>query len=392
MRLMKKKLRAALPILILFLLLSAAHSEETPAAHSAPWFFRIWPGFGAVRHVPGTYFISTRGSDSNDGSAEKPWKTLRHSVWRLKAGDVLTVMPGRYPGEWGIRFAASGNRKAWITVQSSGPALFEGSGGFSRRAFIDTAGQSYLRFRNLSFARVGIALHIRKSSHIEIEGIQASHSAYAVRLTDASAVNVRDSGSFACRNGFRGEGQTRDALFERIGAFRSRDDYPGYNKNYLNGDGFIFEDATRRITIRNSVSAEHWDTGFDIKGDDFILESIVAYGNKNGMKLWGDRIQVADALIYRQKRQILADGNHMDGNGLNARSGSARIIRSAFAHNGDWEIKVAKRASVVLEKSRLSHDAEEGGHLFQEGRFRAVDVRAFEKGRPVKLVAVTPED
>ncbi len=45
---------------------------------------------------PAYYVDSLRGDDTDDGSTERPWKTLQHSVQQLKPGDTLYLRDGIY--------------------------------------------------------------------------------------------------------------------------------------------------------------------------------------------------------------------------------------------------------------------------------------------------------
>ena len=42
------------------------------------------------------YYVSTTGSDSNDGSAAHPWRTIQHAASLVTAGYTVHVLPGTY--------------------------------------------------------------------------------------------------------------------------------------------------------------------------------------------------------------------------------------------------------------------------------------------------------
>ncbi len=42
------------------------------------------------------YYLSLKGADSNPGTKSLPWKTLQSSIWKMKAGDTLTIRGGTY--------------------------------------------------------------------------------------------------------------------------------------------------------------------------------------------------------------------------------------------------------------------------------------------------------
>src|SRR5439155_7662068 len=48
-------------------------------------------------HASGSvYYVATNGSDSNDGSLSKPWRTVGKGLVSLNAGDTLLIGQGAY--------------------------------------------------------------------------------------------------------------------------------------------------------------------------------------------------------------------------------------------------------------------------------------------------------
>src|SRR5215467_14511154 len=56
------------------------------------------PGNSAVSDSGGwiQYYVAPTGSDSNDGSATAPWRTISHAAEMVAAGDTVHVLPGVY--------------------------------------------------------------------------------------------------------------------------------------------------------------------------------------------------------------------------------------------------------------------------------------------------------
>ncbi|MGK0619494.1 MAG: hypothetical protein ABWU19_11340, partial [Meiothermus cerbereus] len=63
-----------------------------------------------------TYYVGPGGSNTNDGSRERPWASLAYAVQRLKPGDVLRVLPGNYHGS--VQVTVSGTASQRITIAS----------------------------------------------------------------------------------------------------------------------------------------------------------------------------------------------------------------------------------------------------------------------------------
>ena len=52
---------------------------------------------GSILPAPAaTYYVSTAGNDSGDGSASAPWHTIQHAADALKPGDTAIIRGGAY--------------------------------------------------------------------------------------------------------------------------------------------------------------------------------------------------------------------------------------------------------------------------------------------------------
>src|SRR5262245_37584424 len=50
------------------------------------------------RLLMAAYVVAPYGADANDGSDAAPWQTLQHAALQVKAGDTVTIRPGKYRG------------------------------------------------------------------------------------------------------------------------------------------------------------------------------------------------------------------------------------------------------------------------------------------------------
>src|SRR5205823_9726040 len=50
------------------------------------------------RLTPATYYVSTAGDDTAEGSSAAPWNTLQHAAYAVVAGDTVVVRAGSYAG------------------------------------------------------------------------------------------------------------------------------------------------------------------------------------------------------------------------------------------------------------------------------------------------------
>lgn len=80
-----------------------------------------------------------------------------------------------------------------------------------------------------------------------------------------------------------------DILLEDCVALHNNEDTPSDPDDYEQGDGFKMENRNAGVTLRRCISNLNQDAGFDLKGDDQLVEDCVAGGNfRYGFKLWYD--------------------------------------------------------------------------------------------------------
>ncbi|MCB4756105.1 MAG: hypothetical protein LHV69_03580 [Elusimicrobia bacterium] len=82
------------------------------------------------------YYVATNGSQSNDGSAAKPWPTINYALGRVAGGDTIIVQDGVYDG--GGRYCGTATTRSfdnWVTIKAEHPYqakltnIGDGSGG-----------------------------------------------------------------------------------------------------------------------------------------------------------------------------------------------------------------------------------------------------------------------
>lgn len=105
-----------------------------------------------------TYYISTDGSDSNDGSQSAPFESFSYALEKLTAGDTLYVKGGTYTEQIEIT-SKSGQEDSYITIAAdpenaeSNPAIISGSeltdDDDYRLVFIEKS--SYIRISGITF-------------------------------------------------------------------------------------------------------------------------------------------------------------------------------------------------------------------------------------------------
>ena len=316
-----------------------------------------------------TFYVAKSGSDQSDGSETSPWKTIQRAVSQLQAGDTVIVSEGTYAESVQIR--SSGVEDGWITIQGEGTVVLDGAGLGSGKSGFDTNGNDYLRVLNFTvnhFSASGIQAD-PGTNYLEVDGLNADGNGYAVRLETASNVTVRNAVAVNSNNAFRAYGASRDLLFENIETYNSRDNFSGMNPDYLNGDGFILESNVSNVTLRNVISANNWDAGFDIKASNVLIENALTYGNKNNFKTWGENIVIKSSLSTGAKRQFREDGTSVEGNGITVEDGSTFLINVTLADNEDHEIQIYSGGRLDLRDSIVARRNITGRLFESDGTF-----------------------
>jgi parallel beta-helix repeat protein len=127
------------------------------------------------RHLLNAYFVAPTGSDSNSGTALKPWATLQHAVDDIRPGDNIEVLTGTYSG---CRITKTGTASAPCTLQAApGAKVVVNAPGSKNLHGSDI--EIYSSDRTVSYwvingletcnAPSGAGIDIRVASHITVE-------------------------------------------------------------------------------------------------------------------------------------------------------------------------------------------------------------------------------
>ena len=108
---------------------------------------------GKPKNVTGkTYYVSPHGENTNSGTSREPWATPGYGSRKLKPGDTLVILGGRYVlrrFDEDIIKPPSGNAGAWVFIKGekgNRPVL---AGRDNLMMAIDLSGTSYVSIENL---------------------------------------------------------------------------------------------------------------------------------------------------------------------------------------------------------------------------------------------------
>lgn len=141
------------------------------------------------------FYVSTTGSNGNDGSLNNPWLTLQYSIDQLQPGDVLHVKAGVFYEKFNIN--VSGMPGSPIVIMGESGAILDGTGQTGQIAMINIEDQShvtvsYLEIRNnamndaqgISISGAGTGIVIRNN---QIHDIHFSANAQDVANENTNA-------------------------------------------------------------------------------------------------------------------------------------------------------------------------------------------------------------
>lgn len=256
-----------------------------------------------------TFYVSTSGNDTNDGSQNAPWRTIQHALDRLQPGQTVYVRAGTY-NEY-VEFRRSGAPDAPITLAGfSGEAVVLDGRGLNWRYAVSLESFDSLIVQNLT-----VRDYIRDG--LRGNGIVGWGDTDSITLRDLNISLVETPIKFAAD----GSDEVRSNLIiENITAVQydggGIDFGPGPVSNVtvrnvrLNGpsggndtavDGIAVERGNQ-ILLEKVTLTGHAGDGIDLKADNVIVRQadVRGYG-RNGVKLWGATTTLENSLFVNSQ-------------------------------------------------------------------------------------------
>ncbi len=245
------------------------------------------------------FYVSPVGSDSNEGTIDKPFKTLSMALSKALPGDIIFLREGIYDID--VEIDKSGHPNNPITIQSypNERAIFDGS--------------KYDHSNQVKFRISGSWLKIKD---IEVRNGPSD----GILITDGAGFNVLENITVH-HNYFAGielENGAHHNIIRNCDSYRNFD-YGESHGEHADGFGVKFNVGVGNI-ITGCRAWENSDDGFDLwsAGNSVVIEYSWAW--RNGFDLWGVGKEFAG-----------------DGNGFKLGSGSPLIhhcISWGNAHGG----------------------------------------------------------
>lgn len=281
-----------------------------------------------------SYYVSTVGSDSNEGTQVKPFRTIEKGCGVLEPGDTLYIMAGEYNEKITVR--KSGTKDRYITIRpyDSDRVILSGKGIRDQGAIIYLEDASYVRIRDLELAN--------SSSGDTPAGIMLEGSGNGIELTGNKIYNIRtdeDAHGIAIY-GTNGSRPVRDILISENEV---------YNCILGSSESVVVNGNVEGFAITKNIIHDNDNIGIDCIGFEGTAES-------NDQARSG---VVSDNLVYNitsaenpsYEGDACADGIYVDG-------GKDITIERNTVYNCDIGIEVAaehhgRSATGVLVQNNL---------------------------------------
>ena len=113
------------------------------------------------------YYVSLEGNDTNNGSVDSPFRTIKKGVSVLTAGDTLVLKPGNYGYEYAIDINKNGTEDSPIVIMAEKRGTVHLNG---PRKDGEVDGPD-----SLKDGGNGVAIIVSNVSHVIIDGLHISN-------------------------------------------------------------------------------------------------------------------------------------------------------------------------------------------------------------------------
>ena len=299
-----------------------------------------------------TYYVSTSGSDSNDGSESLPWLTIQYAVNSVGPGDTIYVMGGVYNEL--VNFTNSGSAAGgYIRLQSyeGETAVIDGTGlGGSEPGLIKIDYKHHIivsgfELRNLTTANksttpAGIWI-LGTSHHIELHNNLVHH----IENT-ATGGNAHGIAAY----GYSSTTSIHDLVIQ---GNEVRDCILGWSESMvLNGN-------VENFIVKDNIVHDNDNIGIDFIGHEGTCNDASLDQARDGL-CTGNTVYNIDSLpnpAYGGER--CADGIYVDG-------GKRIIIEKNIVHHCNIGIEIAsehknKGTSDIILRNNIIYNSHSGG-------------------------------
>lgn len=270
---------------------TAAKASPRPAApaNAAASTEPLDSGVLGVVGASSNRWVATTGSDANDGSQTRPWKTIQRAVDLTPAGGFVTIRGGTY--------ASFSIRRSGLVVQGAVGEVAVVSGG---NYVVLIKGVTSATVRRLTIANApnqwGSGVRVEASQNVVIEGnLIRDNRSFGIKVKDATNVRI-------VNNEIR-KNETGIELSGAVGGATITSNRIHHNDRMVTssrgGNGIVFTKTNGTVTVTSNKlwgnRARHLtDTGYDggafevYGASDLRISANVMWDNNNVMETGTD--------------------------------------------------------------------------------------------------------
>jgi hypothetical protein len=323
---------------------------------------------------PTNLYVSPSGSDSNDGSAGSPFRSIQKGADSAGPGTTVHVASGSYSP---VTINSSGTASAPLTIVADAKwgAKITGSGNGSTKSYLVRNNASYVRFIGFDLSSSGVTDGIDNFGAHNL--IQGNH------IHDMTNINCSGSPGGAALGDDAGSNNTYDGnVVNNIGGYPTACDYVhaiyvdddgdivSNNIAYNNaGNGLYTNHGTGRVIFTNNISFANKEYGVGVNGTGSgnIVQNNILIGNGiAGIKTWSgtSNTQILHNIFYNNATNTILSGSSTQSSNSTADPG---LVNYQSNGSGDYHLRstsIALDAGVNTYAPGIDFD----GHTRPQGK------------------------
>jgi parallel beta-helix repeat protein len=267
-----------------------------------------------------TWYVSTSGSDSDDGSRGAPWRTLQHAADRVPSGGTVIVRAGTYAGFATSRSGSSGNPIVFQGDPSGARPVLDGRVD-DRLDVIKISGAHDLRISGFvitgsqggNYAGAGVRTENGATRIVISDNVIRDNHSFGVNSYGSSAVTIRDNEVTGNEEGIQiahdGDGtrivdnrvHDNDQMLRNTpSSVSSNDDAGATGIGFLKTTGHVVASGNLVWGNRASSYDYTWDgSAFDIYGaSNVTITDNVTWDNENVFETGTDPNWACDNNVF----------------------------------------------------------------------------------------------
>jgi parallel beta-helix repeat protein len=367
---------------------------------------------GAMSHAA-TYYVAPSGSDTNNGSTAKPWKTLGRANQLVSPGDTVIVRAGTYTGD--ITLSRGGTASRYVTYASEtiGGAKIRGTGYSAIQV-----SANYIRIIGFDIvAKDGHGIDAQDVHHVVFSkniAHDCGGSGISANRTDYVTIDGNTTFQNSATNGYQCSGisiyqaraisDAKPGFHNVVSGNVSYDNIAKFPGEHTDGNGIIIDDFHNgqgdgphvnypyATLVENNICYRNGSKGIQVYVSDNVTvrNNTVYWNNRDNQNtgtwrgelnnqegrnnVWANNIAVTNLAFNANNTAILCGG----GDGFDD---SSTVFVGNLTYSG-----TPGDSSVKLEGTRAKVQVSDGNLLGQNPRFlrvpRARDDFQLQKGSP----------